>query len=123
MEIMRNWILSLGLLLLMLVPSAAYASSAIKGTATSCSELAVCKYTLSNRTGTGSASTNAGVSGYVGQNFTFSGGLLTFKLPGETITSVDTGVYSGVAINTNVFNSVAGLVYHITGSFAAPDSN
>lgn len=120
---MRKSLLLLGLVLLMLIPSAAYASSSIAGKATSCSSFAACNYTISNTTGTGSASANAGVSGSVGQNFTFYGGSLSFQLPGETGTSYDTGVYSGVAINTGVFNVVAGLVYHITGSFAAPDNN
>ena len=98
---------------------AAFASTA-NGTATSCSSLAICNYTVG--TG-GSATASAGVGGYVGQNFTFSGGSLSFKLPGEALVSNDAGVYSGQAINTNVFSSTAGLVYKITGTFAAADYN
>ena len=59
----------------------------------------------------------------MGQNFTFSGGSLTFQLPGEPIASSSAGVYSGTAINTKVFSSTAGLIYKVTGSFAAADSN
>ncbi len=90
------------------------------GIATSCSSLAICNYTVGT---TGSASTNAGIGGYVGQNFTFFGGSLSFKLPAEVLASNDPGVYSGSAINTKVFSSTAGLIYKITGSFGAPDYN
>jgi hypothetical protein len=101
----------------------AFATTA-KGNATSCSSLATCKYSIIvNNVVAGSASTAAGISGYVGQNFPFSGGSLSFILPGEALTSNDFGVYSGWANNTGVFTSTAGLIYHIVGKFAAPDYN
>ena len=99
----------------------AAATTTLHGTATSCSSLAICKYTIAS--GAGSATTDAGVSGYVGQNFTFYGGSLSFQLPGEPLASYDNGVYNGQAINTNVFTSTAGLIYHVTGKFAAADYN
>jgi hypothetical protein len=109
----------LGLSSFAVVLPSVFASKA--GVATSCSSLAICNYTIGG--GSGSASTNGGIGGYVGQNFTFYGGSLSFKLPGEPLVSNDVGVYSGQAINTNVFSSTAGLVYKITGIFRAPDYN
>ncbi len=91
------------------------------GNATSCSGLATCSYNIG--AGAGSASTIGGEPAYVGYNFTFYGGSLSFKLPGETLVSYDAGVYNGMEINTKVFTSTAGLIYHVTGSFAAPDYN
>lgn len=100
------------------VPSTV-AASTVSGSAASCSGLATCSYSIAE----GSASTTVGLVGSVGQNFTFSGGTLTFMLPGEALSSVDPGTYSGTAINTNVFSSTAGLVYKVSGSFAAADYN
>jgi len=91
------------------------------GTATSCSGLATCNYMISN--GADSAKTAAGNPAYVGQNFDFYGGSLSFKLPGETLISNDMGVYSGSEINTGVFTTAAGTIYKINGSFAAADFN
>ena len=89
------------------------------GPATHCSSLAVCTYSITE----GLASVAGGISGYVGQNFTFSRGSVSFKLPGETTASNDAGVYNGRAIDTKVFSSVYGIIYKVDGTFAAPDSN
>src|SRR5579862_532958 len=122
---MRKFALSSGLVLLFVASMfpVVFASSTISGTATGCTSLAICDYTISNNVGNGVASTNADIGGYVGQNFTFSGGSLSFQLPGETQISNDAGVYNGVAINTKVFTTAAGLIYKINGNFTALDYN
>ena len=116
---------SLAILVLLCLTSFGYVTptvfAATGGSATSCASLAICNYSIGG--GSGSASTDAAVSGYVGQNFSFSGGSLDFRLPGETHVSNDTGVYAGEAINTNVFSTTAGLVYRVTGTFSAADYN
>ena len=99
----------------------AYASGPISGIATHCSGLASCSYALTSSTGSGFASTSAGVGGYVGQSpLLFSGGVASFRLPGETITS--NGVYSGQAILAG-YSSTAGTLYHVTGTITATDAN
>jgi len=102
----------------MLLPGVS--ATAIKGTATKCTGLASCSYTIS---GGGSASASGGIGGYVGQNFTFSGGFVSYQLPGEALVTSANGVYSGTAINTKVFTSTAGLIYKLTGTFTTVDAN
>jgi hypothetical protein len=121
MRTLRNSLLAIVTLSFISVASffpAVYAT-AYSGTATKCTSLAICAYSLTG----GSASVAGGISGYIGQNFTFYSGSVSFKLPGETLLSNDGGVYSGQAINTKVFTTAAGLIYKITGTFAAPDVN
>ena len=90
------------------------------GNATSCSNFAICNYTVGVG---GSAKTGGGIGGYLRANMSFSGDLLSFKLPGETVTNNNTGVYSGSANATGVFSSTAGWIYHVKGNFVAPDLN
>lgn len=94
----------------------------INGKATSCSGVINCSFALTNASGTGSASTSGFVGGYVGQNLTFYGGSVTFRLPGELTTTYASGVYNGKALVSG-FSSTAGTLYHVTGSFKATDAN
>jgi len=95
-------------------------ASVINGKATKCSGLAVCSYTVG---ASGFASTNAGVGGYVGQSpLPFSGGSVSFLLPGEALVTYSNGVYSGTAILAE-YSSTAGTVYKVTGTFASIDAN
>jgi hypothetical protein len=118
----KKLILSSGLLLLLLIPVVS-ASAPITGGASRCSGLASCTYTLTSSSGTGSASTNAGVGGYVGQSpLYFSGGTVNFKLPGEAAYTYTTSAYSGLAV-LDGYSSTAGTLYHVTGTFKAVDVN
>lgn len=102
---MRNWILSLALVLLMLVPTAAYGSGSIKGKATKCTGTAACSYTISSSSGIGWASTT----------FAFSG-LISFQLPGESKATYNQP-YSIQVV------SVVGPTYTVKGTFAPIDAN
>lgn len=104
--------------------SAASASSPITGVATSCGELATCSFALTDGNGgTGTASTSASVCGYVGQSpCYFSGGSVSFELPGESQTTYASGVYSGEAV-LDGYSQTAGTLYLTTGAFAALDAN
>jgi hypothetical protein len=113
------------ILVLAAVSQGSYASSTlITGTATKCTSLTNCTFSLTNGNGgTGTASTFAGVPGYVGQSpLYFSGGSVSFLLPGEPTATYASGVYSGVAVLAGT-SSTAGTLYNITGSFSATDKN
>src|ERR1700687_4909544 len=75
------------------------AAAPITGVATSCSGLASCRFSLTDGNGgTGTATASAGVGGYVGQSpLPFSGGYVTFQLPGDALPTTAYGVYSGQA--------------------------
>ncbi len=94
------------------------------GVASSCSGLASCNFVLTNSAGgAGYATTSAGVGGYVGQSpLAFSGGSVSFLLPGEVSTTYATGVYSGQAV-LDGSSSMAGTLYATIGSFSAVDVN
>ena len=96
----------------------------VSGTATKCTGLATCMFTLTDGSGgTGTASTYAGIPGYVGQSpLNFYGGSVSFKLPGETTATFASGVYGGSAV-LNGTSSTAGTLYHTTASFSATDQN
>jgi hypothetical protein len=111
----------------MILSSVSYASgqTQVSGTATSCSGgLATCSYKLTDGNGgTGTASTYAGIPGYVGQSpLYFYGGSVFFKLPGEATTTYASGVYNGVAVLAGS-SATAGTLYHMTASFSATDAN
>lgn len=86
--------------------------------------LASCSFSLTDGNGgTGTAYTSAYVPGYVGQSpLYFSGGYVSFKLPGESTTTYASGVYSGVAVLAG-YSSTAGTLYRMNGSFSATDAN
>lgn len=101
-----------------------YASSTVTGVPTSCTGIASCNFSLTDGNGgTGKASTSAFVGGYVGQSpLYFSGGTVTFQLPGDALPTTAVGAYSGVAIYEG-FSTTAGSLYNTTGTFAALDVN
>src|SRR2546426_10064880 len=108
---------------LLLLGPAAYASGPITGAANKCRGLASCTYALTGTGGSGTASTYAGVGGYVGQSpLNFYGGSVYFRLPGETVTTYAKGTYSGQAVLAG-YSSTAGTLYHITGTFKGLDAN
>jgi hypothetical protein len=88
-------VLALGLLY-----NSAYASTPITGTATKCTSFNACSYTITSSNGNGVASTKGGLS---------------FRLPGEAITT--TATQHGIQ-----YALVRGI-YHITGKFTAIDAN
>ena len=99
----------------------AYAYTQIIGSATSCSGIASCHYAIASKIGNGSATTSAYVGGYVGQSpLLFSGGLVYFQLPGESLTTY--GYYSGQAVLAGS-SSTSGTIYHINGTIKATDAN
>ncbi len=102
----------------------AYATGSVTGVATGCSGIASCKYSLTDGSGgTGSASTSAFVGGYVGQSpLPFSGGSVTFQLPGEAQATYASGTYSGMAVLDGT-SSTAGTLYQTNGTFWATDVN
>jgi hypothetical protein len=104
--------------------TSAYGDTTVAGTATSCTGVASCSFSLSDGTGnTGAATTTAFVGGSVGQSpLPFSGGSVTFRLPGEALTSSAAGVYSGEAV-LDGSSSTAGTLYQTTGTFYATDVN
>ncbi len=111
--------LPIAAVLVMAAFSSAYASTQVTGTVTKCSGLASCTYAISG----GLASASAGVGGYVGQSpLLFSGGAVSFRLPGETATTYATGVYSGQAVLSG-YSSTAGTLYTVTGQFSTIDTN
>jgi hypothetical protein len=115
----------LAFLVIAAVSQGSFASSTlITGTATKCTSLTNCTFSLTDGNGgTGTASTYAGVPGYVGQSpLYFSGGSVNFMLPGEPTSTYATGVYKGVAVLAGS-SSTAGTLYNITGSFSATDKN
>ncbi|MEO9320418.1 MAG: hypothetical protein ABI361_07075 [Nitrososphaera sp.] len=101
--------------------STASASGQITGNATKCTAVISCTFALTDGTSSGSASTSGYVGGYVGQNLVFSGGSISFTLPGETIATYASGVYSGTANVTGT--GTAGTIYHVIGRFSATDTN
>ncbi len=105
--------------------SSVFADTTVSGVAVSCAGgIASCTFTLSDGSGnTGTAATSAFVGGYVGQSpLPFSGGSVSFLLPGETLTSSAVGTYSGEAV-LDGYSSTAGTLYLTTGSFVATDVN
>ena len=110
-------------LVLALPATSAAGSSPVTGTATSCGGLASCTWTLTGSSGTGTASTSAAVGGYVGQSpLLFSGGSVTFRLPGEAQATSASGVYNGQAVLDGT-SSTAGTLYETTGTFYVTDAN
>lgn len=101
-----------------------YAAGTVTGVATSCDGIASCKFSLTDGNGgTGTATASAGVGGYVGQSpLYFSGGYVTFQLPGDALPTTANGVYSGVAV-LDGYSATAGTLYNTTGTFAALDVN
>jgi len=101
--------------------SLAYGAGPITGVATSCGGIASCTFSLSDGSGgTGTLTASAGVGGYVGQSpLPFSGGYVSFQLPGEAQVTYAYGVYSGEA----VLQSGTGSTYQTTGTFYAIDVN
>jgi hypothetical protein len=100
------------------------AATPITGLATHCSGLASCTFSLTDGNGgTGTATASAGVGGYVGQSpLPFSGGYVTFQLPGDALPTYAYGVYSGQAV-LDGYSSTAGTLYNTTGTFSALDVN
>jgi hypothetical protein len=84
-------------LIIALSYNSAYASTQITGTATKCINFNACSYTI---TGGGVASTN---------------GVLSFKLPGEALTTT--------ATHYSIQYVIVNGIYHITGTFTAIDAN
>src|ERR1700736_6481075 len=122
--IRRMAVLSLGSVLVLSVLAGASAAAQINGNGMRCTGLASCSFSLTDGNGgTGTASTYAGVGGYVGQSpLNFAGGTVYFRLPGEASVTVASGVYSGQAVLSGS-SSTAGTLYHITGTFSATDVN
>jgi len=80
-------------------------------------------FSLTGSSGTGTASTSAAVGGYVGQSpLLFSGGSVTFRLPGEAQPTSASGAYGGQAVLDGT-SSTAGTLYETTGTFYATDVN
>src|SRR5579862_1393768 len=80
------------------------------GTITGCSGVASYTFALTVNGQTGSATTSAFVGGTVGQpTLLFSGGSVSFRLPGESTTTYLTGVYSGMG--TYIGWTTAGSTY------------
>jgi hypothetical protein len=101
----------------------AYANQTFNGTATKCSGLPACSYTITSTSGTSSASTIAGICCYVGQpQYTFSNGYAQYQLPGQTNPTSANGVYSGVAKLVG-YSRTVGSIYHVTGTFKVLDAN
>jgi len=101
-----------------------YAAGPVTGVATSCGGIASCNFSLTDGNGgTGTATASAGVGGYVGQSpLYFSGGYVTFQLPGDALPTTAYGVYSGVAV-LDGYDQNAGTLYQSTGTFATLDVN
>ena len=115
---MSPFLLSAVILGTSLIP--AFGATPVTGAATSCGGLASCSFTLSDTSGAGTASTSAFVGGYVGQSpLPFSGGSVSFQLPGEAQVTYAAGVYAGEA----VLESGSGSSYETTGTFSAVDAN
>jgi len=101
----------------------AYASTTVKGTATKCSGLPVCSYIIKTTSGTGSASTSAGICCYVGQQrYTFYNGYAEYQLPGQAYPTYTNGNYSGVATLVG-YSGTAGDIYFVNGTFKVLDAN
>jgi hypothetical protein len=93
------FLLSLGLVSLVVAPTAS-ATTTITGTATSCSGLGACRFTLNGSAGSGWATT--------------FGGSISFQLPGE----VQATSYQPYAITW----VVSGSLYQVTGTINALDA-
>jgi hypothetical protein len=104
--------------------SLAYGAGPVTGVATSCGGIASCTFSLTDGNGgTGTATASAGVGGYVGQSpLPFSGGYVTFQLPGDALPTTAYGVYSGQAV-LDGYSQTAGTLYNSIGTFATLDVN
>lgn len=114
-------LLPLFAVLIIVLSNSAYASGPISGTATHCTGLATCSFTLSSNSQTGWAKTTAGVGGYVGQSPLLFSGVSSFLLPGEAIATYN-AAYSGQAVLAG-FSTTAGTLYHVTGTITGLDAN
>jgi hypothetical protein len=92
----------LAVLIFALLYTNAYASTQLTGTATTCTGLATCSYTISTNSGSGWAKTTASS--------------ISFQLPGELEATY------WPAYSTQVI-SVTGTTYNVTGTFSATDVN
>jgi hypothetical protein len=102
-------------------PVSASTQLGVGGTATKCTGLATCSFTLSSTTGNGWATTSAGVGGYVGQSPLLFSGISSFLLPGESIATYNVA-YSGQAVLAGS-STTAGTLYHVTGTITGLDAN
>ena len=123
-RILTSLLIGVALLSLSITLLPVYADGSVNGVATRCSNgIASCSYSLTDADGTGSASTNAFVGGYVGQSpLPFTGGSVTFQLPGEAQATYAPGAYNGEAVLDGT-SPTAGTLYQTNGTFWATDVN
>ncbi len=90
---------------------------------TSCSGVASCQFAFSQNGQRAVAITSTYVAGYVGDpNLPFSGGSVSFQLPGESTPTYLANSYSGTAVYAG-WNANYGTLYLVSGNFSGTDAS